>query len=155
MWRTDIKELMDQLWVKMIPYPCFASSCRSKPFPVPMSSTLHLDKSPQTSSFDSDLLLLSLARFPPPTMFVHKFLVQDATTSITSTPNLDKGKKNEIKLWQSLNFFCWKSNLIRSFKCFTRIDLQRNKQGISCVQTRSMSFRICTNNWYTAVTNEN
>lgn len=73
---------------KVKPYPCLANSWRSKPFPVPMSSTFQLDKSLSSSSPASALTSSTWFGKRPWEMSMHNVFVQDATTSITLSPNL-------------------------------------------------------------------
>lgn len=79
-------------------YPCFASSCNRRPFPVPMSSTLQEDK--MLLSLVSDLQLLSTTTLLSWDMFRHKFLVQLATVSMTSAPNL-REKEAYMRHWSA------------------------------------------------------
>lgn len=78
-------------------YPCLESSWRSRPLPVPISSTLQEDKYLSFSSTGSDLRSSTWFSMWPCDMLMHKLFVQEATTSMTSAPNLMKGGTNQKK----------------------------------------------------------
>lgn len=145
-------------------YPCLESSWRSRPLPVPISSTLQEDKYLSFSSTGSDLRSSTWFSMWPRDMLMHKLFVQEATTSMTSAPNLMKGGTNQKKkfckkvreLWiyllyyfkeDSLNIYMFICSWVQTKVIFLKMKVDYTPADIS-KHSLHPAVQILTFLWY-------